>query len=114
YTHTELTSGGFSVQEIEATPRLIEGVDRYIIRPAQVDPWVGPITDAVTAPITDLPSQYLNQPLDLGFIDKNGSEFDNVTFTTNWIRDTRNRGQLATAGTFQHLSFEITVPGSDL
>lgn len=114
YTHTELTSGGFSVQEIEATPRLIPGVDRYIIRPANTNPWEGPITDAVTAPITDLPPQYLNQPLDPGFIDKNGSEFDNITFTTNWIRSTLNRGQLATAGSFQQVSFEVTVPGSDL
>lgn len=114
YTHTELTSGGFSVQEIEATPRFIDGVDRYIIRPANTNPWEGPITDAVTAPISQLPSQYLNQPVDLGFIDKNGSEFDNVTFTTNWVRSTLNRGQLPTAGNSQQLSFEVTVPGSDL
>lgn len=114
YTHTELTSGGFSVQEIEATPRFIEGVDRYIVRPANTNPWEGPVTDAVTAPISELPAEYLNLPPDPGFIDKNGSEFDNITFTTNWIRSTLNRGQLATNGTFQQLSFEVTVPGSDL
>jgi outer membrane protein insertion porin family len=114
YTHTELTSGGFSVQEIESTPRLIPGVDRYIIRPANTNPWEGPITDAVTGLISDLPSAYLNLNPDQGFIDKNGTEFDNITFTTNWIRSTLNRGQLATNGTFQQLSFEVTVPGSDL
>ena len=114
YTHTELTSGGFSVQEIESTPRLIPGVDRYIVSPALTNPWEGPVRDAVTAPISDLPSEYLNLPTDLGFIDRNGTEFDNVTFTTNWIRSTLNRGQLATNGTFQQLSFEVTVPGSDL
>jgi outer membrane protein insertion porin family len=114
YTHTELTSGGFSVQEIESTPRLINGVDRYIIRPANINPWEGPITDALTGLISELPPQFLNQSGDQGFIDKNGKEFDNITFTTNWIRSTLNRGQLATAGTFQQLSFEVTVPGSDL
>ena len=114
YTHTELTSGGFSVQEIESTPRLIPGVDRYIVSPALTNPWEGPVRDAVTAPISDLPSEYLNLPTDPGFIDRNGTEFDNVTFTTNWIRSTLNRGQLATNGTFQQLSFEVTVPGSDL
>lgn len=115
YTHTELSSGGgYSVQEIEASPVLNPFVDRYIISPAQLNPWEGPVRDAITAPISDLPSQYLNLPTDLGFIDKNGREFDNVTFTTNWIRSTLNRGQLATDGTFQQLSFEVTVPGSDL
>ncbi|MDP2128751.1 MAG: outer membrane protein assembly factor BamA [Pseudohongiella sp.] len=114
YTHTELTSGGFSVQEIESTPRLIPGVDRYIIRPANTNPWEGPITDAVTGLLSDLPPEYLNLNPDKGFIDKNGTEFDNVTFTTNWIRNTLNRGQLATNGTFQQVSFEVTVPGSDL
>ena len=114
YTHTELTSGGLSVQEIEATPRLIDGIDRYIISPAMTNPWLGPVTDAVTAPLSELPEQYLNLPTDPGFIDKNGTEFDNITFTTNWVRSTLNRGQLPTAGNFQSLSFEITVPGSDL
>lgn len=114
YTHTELSSGGFSVQEIEATPKLFPNVDRYIVSRGNLNPWEGPVSEAVTRPISDLPPQYLNAPLDPGFIDKYGSSFDNVTFTTNWIRSTLNRGQLATRGTRQQLSFELTVPGSDL
>lgn len=114
YSHTELSSGGLSVQEIESSPRLIPGVDRYIITPANLNPWEGPVRDAVTGLISDLPFEYLGQTGDLGFIDKNGSEFDNITFTTNWIRSTLNRGQLPTAGNYQQLSFEVTVPGSDL
>lgn len=114
YTHTELSSGGVSVQEIEASPRLDPLVDRYIIRAPNNNPWAGPIADGLTGLISDLPPQYRNEAVDLGFIDKNGTEFDNVTFTTNWIRSTLNRGQLATNGTFQQLSFEVTVPGSDL
>jgi outer membrane protein insertion porin family len=115
YTHTELSSGGFgTVQEIEASPKFFPNVDRYIISPGNLNPWEGPVREATTGLITDLPEQYLNRPADPGFIDKNGSKFDNVTFSTNWIRSTLNRGQLATRGTFQQASFEVTVPGSDL
>ncbi len=114
YTHTELSSGGVSVQEIESSPRPSPYIDRYIISQPNLNPWLGPVSDAVTGLLSDLPPEYLNQSPDLGFIDKNGSEFDNVTFTTNWIRSTLNRGQLATDGSFQQLSFEVTVPGSDL
>jgi len=114
YSHTELSSGGMSVQEIEASPNLFPDIDRYLISAPNLNPWLGPITDGVTGSIDDLPPEYLHLPQDPGFIDKNGSEFDNFTFTTNWVRSTLNRGQLPTAGTFQQLSLEFTVPGSDL
>jgi outer membrane protein insertion porin family len=115
YSHTELTSGsGFSVQEIESSPRLLANVDRYIIEPAVLNPWEGPVRDAVTRNVADLSSEYLNQGADPGFIDKYGRSFDNFTITTNWIRNTLNRGQLATRGSFQQASAEVTLPGSDL
>lgn len=113
YTHTELSSGGLSVQEIEATPRLNLS-DRYLIRPANNNPWEGPVVDAITAPISNLPEQYRGLPSDPGFIDKYGTTFDNFTFTTNYVYSTLNRGQLATRGTQHQAAFEITVPGSDL
>lgn len=114
YAHTELSSGGLSVQEIEATPRLFDNVSRYIVQPANANPYAGEVRDAITRPISELPEEYLNQNPDLGFIDKYGTVFDNVTLTTNWIRSTLNRGQFATRGSYQRASFEITVPGSDL
>jgi len=114
YTHTELTSGGITVQEIEASPRLFPEVDQYIIAPANINPFEGPVRDAITRSIFDLPLQFRNQNPDPGFIDRQGSEFDNFTASTNWIRSTLNRGQLADRGSFQQLSFEVTVPGSDL
>lgn len=115
YSHTELTSGsGFSVQEIESSPRLLANVDNYIIEPAILNPWEGPVRDAVTRSVANLPSEYLNQGTDPGFIDKYGRSFDNFTITTNWIRNTLNRGQLATRGSFQQASAEVTLPGSDL
>ena len=114
YTHTELSSGGFTVQEIESSPQLFEGIDRYIIEEANENPFNGPVGDSTGGFLVDLPPQYLNQNPDKGFIDKQGTTFDNFTFSTNWIRQTLNRGQLPTAGTFQQLSFEVTTPGSDL
>lgn len=114
YTHTELSSGGTTVQEIERSPKVNLNVDRYIIKPANNNPFNGPLTDAVTGLIADLPLQFRDFNTDPGFIDREGSTFDNFNFTTNWIRSTLNRGQLPTAGSFQQLSFEVTAPGSDL
>lgn len=114
YTHTELSSGGFTVQEIESSPQLFDGVDRYIIEEANENPFDGPVMDSTGGFVVDLPTEYLNQNPDKGFIDKQGTTFDNFTFSTNWLRSTLNRGQLPTAGTFQQLSFEVTTPGSDL
>ena len=114
YSHTELSSGGLTVQEIESSPQLFDGVDQYIINPANENPFNGPVTESTGGFIADLPTQYLNQSADKGFIDKHGTVFNNFTFSTNWIRNTLNRGQLPTAGTFQQLSFELTAPGSDL
>ncbi len=114
YSHTELSSGGFTVQEIESSPQLFDGVDRYIIEEANENPFSGPVMDSTGGFIVDLPLEYLNQNPDKGFIDKQGTTFDNFTFSTNWLRSTLNRGQLPTAGTFQQLSFEVTTPGSDL
>ena len=114
YSHTELSSGGFTVQEIESSPQLFDGVNRYIIDEANDNPFNGPVMDSTGGFIVDLPIVDLNQNPDKGFIDKQGTTFDNFTFSTNWIRSTLNRGQLPTAGSFQQLSFEVTMPGSDL
>ncbi len=114
FGHTELSAYGSSAQEIRRSPTLFDGVDRYIISEANTNPWNGPLSDAVTAPLSDLPEEYKYQTGDPGFIDKYGREFDNFTFSTNWIRNTLNRGQLATRGTFQQAQFEFSVPGSDL
>ncbi|MDP1932528.1 MAG: outer membrane protein assembly factor BamA [Gammaproteobacteria bacterium] len=113
YTHTELSSGGASVQEIKSSPAL-NGIDTYIITPVNENPFDGPVGDAQTGLIADLPPEFVGLNPDLGFIDREGTEFDNVSFSTNWLRSTLNRGQLPTAGSFQQLSLEVTVPGSDL
>lgn len=114
FGHTELSAYGTSAQEIQRSPVLLEGVDRYIISEANLNPWEGPVTNGVTRPLSDMPLEYQLQTGELGFIDKYGREFDNFTFSTNWVRSTLNRGQLATRGSFQQAQFEFSVPGSDL
>ena len=114
FSHTELSSGGYTVQEIETSPKLGEGVDYYIIDEANENPFDGPVRDSTGGFIVDLPSEYLNQNPDPGFVDRQGTAFDNFTFSVNWLRSTLNRGQLPTDGSFQQLSLEVTTPGSDL
>ena len=45
YTHTELSSGYGSVQEIESSPKLLDGVDSYVITPFNSNPFDGPVID---------------------------------------------------------------------
>jgi outer membrane protein insertion porin family len=49
-----------------------------------------------------------------GFLDANGNEFNNFSFTTSRTQSTLNRGRMATRGASQSLSLELTIPGSDL
>jgi outer membrane protein insertion porin family len=114
YTHTELSSGFGSVQEIEASPILFDNVDTYLISRANANVWDGPVVDAVLGNVSDLTDAQLQKPVDPGFIDRNGSEFDNFTVTGRWFRNTLNRGQLPTAGSLHQISLEVSVPGSSL
>lgn len=114
YTHTELSAGLGSVQEILASPSLFPGVDSYVLQEANTNVFDGPVTDAVLGNVADLPVDRLNRPSELGFVDKYGDTFDNFTITGNWFRNTLNRGQLPNAGNSNAIGIEITLPGSDL
>ncbi|MDA9568800.1 outer membrane protein assembly factor BamA, partial [Gammaproteobacteria bacterium] len=114
FTHTELSAGIGSVQEIMASPTLFEGVDKYIITPANGNAFDGPVVDSVLGNVADLTPQQLRSPNEQGFVDKFGDEFDNFTITGNYFRNTLNRGQLPNAGFLHSLGLEITLPGSDL
>ena len=56
----------------------------------------------------------LNTSTPEGFLDIYGDHYQNFSITSTWSRSTLNRGRLATRGSSQSLSFELTVPGSDL
>ena len=114
YTHTELSAGMGSVQEIASSPTFFEGVDRYLITRANGNIFNGPLSDAVTGPVSELTPEQLQQNPNKGFVDKFGDTFDNFTITGNWFRNTLNRGQLANDGFLHNLGMEITLPGSDL
>ena len=111
-TDTDITSGRYAVQEIRASPRLIDGVDQYFIPTRLPDgTFSGP---EVLLPVSDLPPSAFTEIASDGFLDKNGDSFTNLSVTGSWLRSTLNRGQLATRGTSQSLSAQISVPGSDL
>jgi len=111
-TDTEITSGRYAVQEIRTSPRLIDGVDKYFIPTRLPDgTFSGP---EVLLPVSDLPPSAFTEIASDGFLDENGDSFTNLTVTGSWLRSTLNRGQLATRGTSQSLSAQISVPGSDL
>jgi outer membrane protein insertion porin family len=114
YTHTELSAGFGSVQEIMSSPVLFEGVDQYVISPLNANPFDGPIVDSVLGNVADLSDIQLRKNPDSGFVDKFGDVFDNFNITGNWFRNTLNRGQLATDGSLHQIGMEVTLPGSDL
>ena len=56
-----------------------------------------------------IPAQEISE-----FIDKEGDEFDLFTISASYSMSALNRGLLPTAGRSQSLSFEMTIPGSEL
>lgn len=56
-----------------------------------------------------------NTPLEVqNFLQENDDEYDNLTLNTNFTHDTRNRSLFPNKGNRQTISFEFSVPGSDL
>lgn len=114
YTHTELGTGIGSVQEIVSSPQLINGVDRFVIEPANTNPFESPVRDAVLGNVADLRPEQLQMNPEPGFVDKFGDTFDDFSITANWFRNTLNRGQLANDGALHSIGLQVTLPGSDL
>jgi outer membrane protein insertion porin family len=118
-SNTKIDEGYGPVQEIKSSPSLIDGVDQYIKVPGRTTSFYDPlsmtfypISDPVLAPITELPATAFNQIQ--GFLDRDGSKFNNLTLAVTWLESTLNLGLFPTAGGAQSLSFEFTIPGSDL
>nr|WP_239017190.1 outer membrane protein assembly factor BamA [Seongchinamella sediminis] len=109
---TEITAGRFAVQEIKASPRLLDGVDYWFESTQQNDGTFSDVEQII--PIQDLPFEQLTIPEEPGFLDKNGDNFLNWTITSSWSQSTLNRGRMATRGTANSISLEVAMPGSDL
>jgi outer membrane protein insertion porin family len=57
----------------------------------------------------------LVNPVYKGFLDRNGSTFNDIKLTGTWSQSTLNKARLASKGYSQSLAFETTAPGiSDL
>ncbi len=109
--NTDITAGRFAVQEIKASPRLVDGVDGFFVSTRQDD---GTYSAAeIFQPLAELPTDALTLPPEDGFLDLNGDQFLNWTSSVSWSQSTLNRGILATRGASQSLVFEVAVPGSD-
>jgi outer membrane protein insertion porin family len=118
-SNTSIDSGFGAVQEIKSSPTLIPGVEHYMVVPPRAQSYLDfdtfdifPIADGIVAPISELPPTAFNT--DKGFLDREGSKFNNLTVGVTWLRSTLNLGLFPTAGGADSLSFEMTVPGSDL
>lgn len=111
-SNTEITAGRFAVQEIKASPRLLEGVDDFFTSTLLPDGTYG--APEVSQPISELSIDALTIPEEPGFLDENGDEYLNWTITSSWSSSTLNRGQMATRGSAQSVALEVAMPGSDL
>jgi outer membrane protein insertion porin family len=108
---TEIETGQFAVQEIEASPRLDDGVNDWFESTLVDGKYTAP---EVLNPIGTLPPSYEVIPANEGFLDINGNDFLNYTATTSWSQSTLNRGRMATRGAAQNVALEVSVPVSDL
>ena len=109
--NTDINTGQYAVQEIEASPRLQNGVNWFVSNSNGDGTYSAP---EVVQPISDLPvdaEAVLNAQ---GFLDENGNEFLNYTMTSSWTQSTLNRGRMATRGASQTVALEVSVPLSDL
>lgn len=90
--------------------------DQYAVRVNYAIPLTEHDRIGTTAQIrhTEITTSF-NTPLEVReFLNENGTEYDNLTLTTNFTHDARNRSLFPDKGSRQTLSFEFSVPGSDL
>ena len=120
YNNTKITTGDFAVQEIIGSPRLDPRITKYFITP----PVYG--QDENGASVLTTPAEYglvadliadhpeAIQDVAPGFLDVHGNKFNLFPITASWSQSRLNRGQLATRGSSQSVSLELSLPGSDL
>ena len=119
YTHLNVKTGQYTVQEIRRTPfelDLSNNAYLYVTQSELAEN--GP--DSSDGVVEDF--SYETGPVDSsmlattppGFVDLYGDSFDTLNATASWRRSTLNRGIMATRGTKNSLSLEITIPKSDL
>jgi len=120
-SNTDINTGRFAVQEIEASPRFEDDVENWYQSTLTQDEdgrfYYTDVEELMPVqPIGEggLPQEYVVIPDEPGFLDENGNEFLNWTVTSSWTQSTLNRGRMATRGASQSVALEVSVPGSDL
>ncbi|WP_439133917.1 outer membrane protein assembly factor BamA [Pseudomaricurvus sp.] len=114
FTNISIETGDYAAKEIIGSPRLFEDdfyqqdyIDESVYQGLSSS-LVGP-TDPIF-PVTD--SELVASPD--GWIDENGDDFNIFNVNASWRQSTLNRGRLATRGSSQSLSVELSLPGGDL
>jgi outer membrane protein insertion porin family len=111
YAHNTVKVGTAPAQEISGTPPIPDPTIPYVNQSCLSNP----TTCTPTLPTGgDYTSMSLG-PAYEGFLDRNGSSFDDIKLTASWSQSTLNKAKLPTHGYSQSISFEGTAPGiSDL
>lgn len=126
YAHNKIKIGTSPAEEISGTP-IYPGDGLPYVSVTQLDPngdgnysdgciyktGAGACTISGQTSTGMIPSTYI--PLYQGFLDRNGSSFDDIKLMASWNQSTLNKAKLATRGHSQSVALEGTAPGvSDL
>lgn len=127
YPISEISRLGFSVEARDLTVKPSSASSQEIVRTPiirsgslfirQSD--MNAVNDAI-AEGRDLPegieTQLVTEEVrsDPGFLDENGTDFQDLIASISWRESTLNRGVFATRGRSQSLSLEAALPGGDL
>lgn len=101
-------------QEIRRTPIPVPGRG-YIDQQAFLD-LQGNLTDGIDYPEGVFQTSEVTDEMfgPKGFLDIYGTTYEDAQASVYWGKSTLNRGILATRGSSQRLSFEVSLPGGDL
>ena len=121
FINTEIQTGFGPVQEIEGSPKLDPAITNYIVTPARLQEFVDPdtnivypISDAVIAPLSNLPNTAFRD-FDPGFVDIEGNKINDLTLTVVWNRNNLIQpGIFPRGGNSQNFSVQLALPGSDM
>ncbi|MBU3069626.1 outer membrane protein assembly factor BamA [Aestuariicella sp. G3-2] len=114
FTNISIETGDFAAKEIIGSPRLFDD-DFYTQSYIDESVYLG-LSDSLVddpnllSPITQ--AELVDSPD--GWIDENGDDFNIFNVNASWRQSTLNRGRLATRGSSQSLSLEMSLPGGDL
>ncbi|MDZ7924617.1 MAG: outer membrane protein assembly factor BamA, partial [Marinagarivorans sp.] len=120
-SHLEIIPGFYPLEEIKSSFYQPDLSKYPFVYTSESD--VDALSDTAGINLADLslPVEFVNESMLLengqhytGFVDRYGDTFNTASMNVGWVRSTLNRGVLATRGNYQSVSFEATVPNSDL